>query len=243
MLTSKKSIAILACVTTLLGAATAATALETTLAGIRLGAPGSDVLKRYGNPSKIVVGYVTIAGAQQNGPGGTPSPAPGGGGSTGSPLNPLAALGSYYNNLNNAANDTGGGSPALPGIPGLGMPGSPGPVTPGPGGPGAQPANTEQQITWTYDKGQTTLEFLVSDKGVVVQITAAGNGNFPLAKTTKGVKFGTPYKDVVMKYGFPEGHIRIGKYVRASYADKDRVVFTFLKEKVVAITVALKLDD
>jgi hypothetical protein len=143
------------------------------------------------------------------------------------------------------ANEAGGGSPGLPGVPGLGMPGAgsamPGTGQVGPQGPGP---NQEEQIIWTYDMHQgTTLEFILSDKGVVVQITAGGNGNFALAKTTKGVKFGTPYKDVVMKYGFPETHTTLGKFVRTSYADKDRVVFTFMHEKVVGITVALKLDD
>ncbi len=235
MLTFKRSVAVTLGVAILIGASAAAMAIETTLAGIRLGAPGSDVLKRYGNPTKIVVGYVNVAGAGQTGQAGSTGMD---NGSNGNGL--LGQLGSYYNNL---ANEAGGGAPALPSMGGLGMPGA----TSMPGAPG-QPTGpgpgTEQQITWTYDlPGGTTLEYLISDKGVVVQITASGSGSFTLAKTSKGVKFGTAYKDVIMKYGFPEEHIKISKFVRASYADKSRVVFTFLKEKVVGITVALKLDD
>ena len=244
MLISKRSIAILICLAITFGAAVSAMAIETTLAGIRLGAPGSDVLRRYGNPTRITVGYVAMGGDQQGQPG-APGTAPGAQ-PPGNALGPLGALGGYYNTAGSLANDPN--APILPPMGGLGMPGMPpgmgGGMIPGQPDQGQQAPNTEQQITWSYDRpGGTTIEFIISDKGLIVQITAGGNGNFALAKTSKGVKFGTSYKDVVLKYGFPEGHTKIGKFVRASYADKDHVLFTFMKEKVVGITVALKLDD
>jgi hypothetical protein len=239
MLISKRSLAVTLGVALVVCSSVAAMAIETTLAGIRLGAPGSDVLKRYGNPTKIVVSYVNVQGSEQAGANGANANTNNNNGGNAGGL--LGQLGSYYSS---AASDTGGGAPALPGMDGLGMPGA-APGAPAPGQDGSTPPpGTEQQITWTYDlAGGTTLEFLVSDKGVVVQITAGGSGNYALAKTSKGVKFGTLYKDVVMKYGFPEQHAKINKFTRASYADKHRVVFTFLKQKVVGITVALKLDD
>jgi hypothetical protein len=108
----------------------------------------------------------------------------------------------------------------------------------------------EEQTTWTYDLiDGTTLEFIISQSGRVIQITVAGERAFKASKTTKGIKLGSLYKDVIFKYGFPEHQEKAGRFLRASYADKHHVVFTFLgpgKEevkKLVGITIALKTDD
>lgn len=246
MLSSKRIAAVLGCAAFVLGAASGAFAVEMTLAGIKLSNPAASVLKKYGNPTRVTVGTVstTVTSAAPA------QPAQGAlGGGMPNPLGPLAALGGYYNA---AANDALGGgqgpAPMLPGLPGLPMPGMPGmpPMPGGPGAPGApqgQSTVVEQQVTWTYDMTDgTTVEFIISETGRVVQITVGGDRPFALSRTTKGIKLGSYYKDVIFKYGYPESHSYAGRFLRASYADKHRVVFTFLGKRLVGITIALKTE-
>lgn len=137
--------------------------------------------------------------------------------------------------------------PSLPGLPGFGMgvptlPGAGGP-TDASGLPGQQAPAIEQQVTWTYDLSDgTTVEFIISETGHVVQITVGGERPFALSRTSKDIRLGNTYKDVVLRYGYPEGHSNAGRFLRASYADKHRCVFTFLGKKLVGITIALKTE-
>jgi hypothetical protein len=120
-----------------------------------------------------------------------------------------------------------------------------------PGFPGAEQQQqvvlVEQEVTWTYDlQDGTTVEFIISGSGRVIQITVGGDRPFTLSKTSKGIKLGSYYKDVIFNYGYPESHSYVGRFLRASYAEDHRVVFTFYGpgaqevKKVVGITIALK---
>lgn len=238
----KKAAAALICVVLIFGVSVSSLAVEMSLAGVRLGSTAADVLKRFGNPTRITVGTVATGGAQPAGaPGGMlgmpgmPGPAgmpPIPGAMPGSPLGPLAGLGSYP-----GVEGLGG----LPAPPGFGLPGMPG--APGtPGEPG-QTGPVEQQVTWTYDLADgTTVEFIISDTGHVIQVTVGGARAYVFSRTSKGIKLGDSYKDVILKYGYPESHSYAGRFLRASFADKHRCVFTFLGNKLVGITIALKTE-
>ncbi len=263
MLGSKRLITALVCGAFLFGAGLGASALELTLAGIRLGGPAQTVLKRFGNPTRTTVGTVTVGSAY------VASGIPGMPGTQATPgMGPMAALSGlttgYADMLNSAM---GGGQ--LPGLPGMSAPGmSSSPSLPVPGLPttGGMPMSsgmpglpgmlgtldgmqggqvyTEEQVTWTYDLANgTTLEFIVSESGRVIQITVGGDQPYAGSKTSKGIVLGSYYKDVIFKYGYPERHQPIGRFLRVSYADKHRAVFTFLGKKLVGITIALKPEN
>ena len=264
MLTWKKATAALVCAVFFFAAGGTSLAVEMSLAGVRLSSDCRTVLKKYGNPTRVTVGTsaIPVSSWMPGMPGmlGMPGGVPGQGGmpgalaAPGSPpslLGPLGAAGGYY-----AGQPTeGGGSTGLPGLPGLAMPGTGGPLMgpgltpPGlPGIPGQQPAEStvsQQQVTWTYDQPDgTTVEFIISESGKVVQVTVAGAHPWALSKTARGIKLGSFYKDVIYKYGYPESHSNAGRFLRANYTDKHHVVFTLLwpSKKVVGITIALKTE-
>ena len=245
-----------------LSAGVSALAVEMNLAGIKLSSPAATVLKKYGNPTRITVAtsQVTSAAMGMSTQGGMlPGSAPGtmtgimGPPTTGG-LGPMGAFGAapsggglYGTDMYGNPTDQSG---ALPGFPGLTPPGMPGAgMLPGQGGlpgmpgnpPQGQPVLVEQEATYTYDlQDGTTVEFIISGSGRVIQITVGGDQPFALSKTSKGIKLGNYYKDVIFAYGYPESQTQVGRFLRASYADKQRCVFTFLGKKLVGITIALK---
>jgi hypothetical protein len=234
MLISKRTAAAAICVALVFGVSTAALAVEMSLAGIKLSRPAVDVLKKYGNPTRVTVGTLSIPSAgSESAPGGMPVP-----GATSYPV----PTGTSYPGFGIEP----GAAPVLPGLPGMPMPGMTIPGMPGQGMPGTQtvqPAITEQQVTWTYDlPNGITVEFIISETGSVVQITVGGDQPFASSRTSKGTKLGSNYKEVIFKYGYPEGQSYAGRFLRVSYADRHRVVFTLLGKKVVGITIALKPD-
>jgi len=217
---------------------------ETTLAGIRLGRSANTILAMWGNPTRITTGVVQTEVADATRPSPTPSgpsyipPSSGGLGSL---------YGSYFEGLNRAASWAGTQGPALPSLPGLEAPGM---TTP----PGTAPQQTpggaqtrtlrQEEITWTYDlPNGITLEFIITN-GIVTQITVGGEGPWALSKTRTGIQLGDSYKLVLTVCGFPEEPQRyVGRFLRVSYVEKNRVLFTFLNKRVVGITIALVPDE
>lgn len=133
----------------------------------------------------------------------------------------------------------------FPGMPGMEM-AAPGMMAPPEGGmpgmPGASaPARrTPPEITWIYNfpKNQR-LEFIITPDGRVVQIAAFGV-DWPLIKTSLGIKLGDSYKDVLLKYGFPERHDKQGLEMTARYTERHRAIFTFIGARtLVGITIGL----
>lgn len=191
---------------------------ESTLAGIRLGRPANEVLAKWGNPTRITLGSVQgEAPAQQAAPG-IPYMAPGG-----SPFGEPTLS---------------GGLTGLPGLPGLQVPGMPGGQQQA--GPGTESASLRQdEVTWTYDlHNGITLEFIITE-GTITQITVGGVGPWSLSKTRTGLQLGDTYKLVLWVCGYPESQKFVGRFLRVSYVEKSRVLFTFLDKKVVGITIAL----
>lgn len=172
------------------------------------GAPG------MGGPG----GYPGPGGA---GPGGYPGGPPGGG--VGSPYGPPGSVGGPGGPGGYPGPGGAGGYPGGPGgAPGYGGPGGGPPVLPpaGPGEPGGYPGgapgssggygaaggDTSGQVQqgnavkWVYVRPNGgSLEFWINEDGRVAQIAASGPSG--AAITSKGVKLGSSYAQVLTTYG------------------------------------------
>lgn len=187
---------------------------ERSLLGIRLNTNSRSVLDRYGNPTQVVIGEVGIR---------TPGPA-GGEGQGG--FNPAGF---------------GGGNGSFSGAP-------------------SSLLATGREVTWIYNRNVTTkdgsstsslisYQFFIGADGRVMQIRALGYGSGGGAsgdgssggarvKTARGITLGATRSQVVQKYGSPELEQQAGPLRIASYTKRARVSFQFLRNKVIAITVA-----
>jgi len=217
---------------------------ETTLAGIRLGRSANTILAMWGNPTRITTGVVQAEVADVT----QPSPPPSGPSYIPPSSSSLGSLyGSYVEGLNRAASWAGMQGPALPSLPGLEAPGMTTlPSTTPQQTPGGTQTRTlrQEEVTWTYDlPNGITLEFIITN-GIVTQITVGGEGPWALSKTRTGIQLGDSYKLVLTVCGFPEEPQRyVGRFLRVSYVEKNRVLFTFLNKRVVGITIALVPDE
>lgn len=233
-------VVIVLCLTT-----SAVTAAELQMAGIRLASSALSVLTKYGNPTEIRVGSsvqteTTFAMPSPTSvPGSTGAPA----GLPGFPGQPGASemtLPGYLTGALPPAPPSASAPPSTTGIPGMGAPSftSPFQTTPTTVTPVVQ-QRSAPEVTWIYrfDKNKT-LEFIISPDGRVVQIAAFG-AEWPGVGTSKGVRLGQTYKDVVLRYGYPEQHERRGIELVLRYAERDRVVFTLVGKTLVGITIAL----
>lgn len=216
---------------------------EDTLAAIRLGRPAKEVLSKWGNPSRITVGVTQTQGSE----GSTTPTAPG---IPYTPPQSNAFGGGLFAGVNQAAGmmglqnppmGPGSGMPMMPGLPGYGAPG----MTPPPGAAvspntGGQTAMLDsEEVTWTYDLSSgITLEFIITD-GLVTQITVGGQGPWGLSKTRTGLQLGDTYKLVLWVCGYPENQKYAGRFLRTSYVNKSRALYTFLNKKLVGITIAM----
>jgi len=212
---------------------------EDSLAGIRLGREAKEILSRWGNPSRITVGSVESEGAPTSpAPDAGPAYAP-------SMMNPYAmapSLGMAANMLGMQTNPTMQ-MPAMPGMPGLpGLPGYPTPGAPTEGQPGSGGTSaklSDEEVTWTYDlQNGITLEFIITD-GLITQITVGGRGPWGLSKTRTGLQLGDTYKLTLWVCGYPESQKYAGRFLRVSYVNKSRALFTFLNNKLVGVTIAM----
>ena len=193
---------------------------ENNLAGIRLGRPAKEILARWGNPSRITVGESQgeIAVPPTNS---GPAYAP-----------PSGQYGSLTAGIGAIGNMLG-----LPQLPGLG--GSQGMPQPGPSGGTQTQTLTEEEVTWTYDLANgITLEFIITD-GLITQITVGGSEPWGLSRTRMGIQLGDTYKLVLWVGGYPESQKYVGRFLRVSYVNKNRALFTFLNKKLVGITIAM----
>ena len=206
---------------------------EDVLAGIRLGRPAKEVLRKWGNPSRITVGTTQSEGPQSSAS------------AAGIPYTPPQT---ESTGVNLAAQLLGRQSTAIPNDPLLGLGGSgslPGLSAAPPAAATVQPQSqssseiTSEEVTWTYDlQNGVTLEFIVTD-GLVTQITVGGQGPWGLSKTRTGLQLGDTYKLVLWVCGYPENQRYASRFLRASYVNKSRALYTFLNKKLVGITIAM----
>lgn len=231
------------------GGAAHAAGAERSLAGISIFSPGSEVTRKFGNPSRILVGGIApgdpTAGGTGGGPGGSgatsgsPSPYPG---SSSTPP-PSRAGGGLLPGFPGVPTNQGslGGYPGQGGgFPGQGggeFPGAPGLGTGGAGDPNAPVAPVKQPVTLIYDRQNGgSLEFTISPDKRVVQIRETGySGAYA---TTRGIRLGTSYAAVVGRYGYPENTTITGPIINIDYKDTLHCGFQFLDQKLVAIIVA-----
>ncbi len=191
---------------------------EDSLAAIKLGRPAKEVLSRWGNPSRITIGTTQSEAAQKTAPV-----------VSGIPYTPPQT------------NIFGGGlqagvNQALPSLPGLSAPAT---AVVAPTVSSGPSIITSEEITWTYDlPSGITLEFIITD-GLVTQITVGGQGPWGLSKTRTGLQLGDTYKLVIWVCGYPESQRYAGRFLRASYVNKSRALYTFLDKKLVGITIAM----
>lgn len=208
---------------------------ENSLAGIRLGAEAETILAKWGNPSRTTIMFLEGGGGESADPSAPKYVPPSAGGGL-----PGIPYGSPYGNL--------GGPTAS--------------------APSRTSGFTREGVAWTYDlPNGITLEFVI-DENLVTQITVGGHGPWSLSKTRTGIQLGDTYKLVRYVCGKPEFEEPAGpetgdtykesvrtegsttpkefkarRFLRLSYADKNRALFTFLKNRLVGITIAMVNTD
>jgi hypothetical protein len=132
---------------------------------------------------------------------------------------------------------SGGGPPVLPPI--GGAPGGPGfGDNSGAGGtPGVLVGNGAE---WIYTRpGGVTMAYVINEDGRVAQISVSSAKPYPAARTALGVTLGTDFKRVLSAYGWPPFQYVGGYLVEAYYTKNHHASFTFVKGKLVRITIAL----
>jgi len=213
---------------------------ENTLAGIRLGRPAREILGRWGNPTRITVGATFGEQGADQTQMGAPGAMPMMPGMPGPMYTPPGGMAPFSQGVNTAAGMLGmQSSPIgmLPPLPGMETPGATAQQQPGAVQQSA--ALSQEEVTWTYDlPSGITLEFIITD-GLITQITVGGVGPWGLSKTRTGLQLGDTYKLVLWVCGYPESQKYHGRFLRASYIDKNRALFTFLDKKLVGVTIAL----
>jgi hypothetical protein len=203
----------------------ASAAAERSLAGIKIFSKSSVVLQKYGSPTEVRVGDQSTTLLTSSGVGANL-----GGGAAGGP----GALPSF------GGGGPGGGRFGVPVI---------GPNGPGPGGlfgaggpmgrssAATSSATGPQNVTWVYDRTDgSSLEFLISPGGRVIQIHATGFKS--AVRTGKGIVLGQNYLEVLSRYGYPESQAIDGKILNANYSEKFHAAFQFYNQKLVGIIVA-----
>ena len=93
---------------------------------------------------------------------------------------------------------------------------------------------------WIYHRpGGVTMAFIVNEDGLVAQISVSSAKPYGTARTAKGVTLGTDMKRVFNLYGWPPFQYVAGYLVEAYYTKSQHASFTFVKGKLVRITIAL----
>jgi hypothetical protein len=228
---------------------------EHSLVGINLYDSGTRVISIYGNPSEIQAvsfgggsigpsggGGAPVGGGRGGGGPMAPGGGKGGGGAVG-------AGDAFHGDEFGFGNDVyfqkgGSGAPDVSGPPGgqggFGPP--PGAVPPGAGRPGGGPVGPSgaggggtpsmgggsgEKILytrWVYRRGPSKYGFILDKYNRVVQVEAIGL-NDPKVRTSKGIKFGSTFADVMNKYQTPDGYEINGDSIVLRYLVRNKVAF------------------
>jgi hypothetical protein len=252
-MTIRSRSALLAFLALLIGSASVQAAsvsrFEREFLGIRLNSRGISVLRKYGTPTKVMVGddalilfqvlrlpdkdFLTVAvnnldatgGAGPAGAPGTTGPFPGGSNpfapGTSGPFGPTSGP---YGPSASGPYGPSSGPYGAPGAPGFNNPNG---VT-----------QTGKFVFWVYQypqKGLTNL-FVLDEEGRVALIGQAGGRSS--SKTSRGVGIGNTYADIVRVYGFPELHekgyaqgVDPLNLLHISYEESHGVRFYFIDQK------------
>jgi hypothetical protein len=209
---------------------------ESGLVGIKLYDTGSRVISVYGNPTEIQA--VSLGG-------GTIGPGAGGAGGrggadTGGRAGGAGGAGGLSPALNNTPGGFGFGDEMLrfqqganPTLPpelqgeggGGGGGGAAGPAGGGGGGGAAGGDGSKILYTrWVYKRGPSKYGFIIDKFNRVVQCEAIGMGD-PKVRTSKGIRFGSQFKDIIQKYQTPDGYEISGDNIVVRYLVRNKVAF------------------
>lgn len=228
----------------LVAAQMTAMAVETGLAGVKLGSTTpQQLVSRLGNPTMVQVNDGR-SGTGAAGAGAGMAGMPGMGGSTMPLMGGIqSAVQGYAGALSSAMND---GGPTMPGMPGMGgMTGMGG--MPSVGGSQQRGLTTVQQpaaeLLMIYETSghKMRYEFLFNRLGKLKQISVYGFKDLRGLKnrastiTSLGIGIGSTLSQVVKKYGMPNRGKNTTTFI---YLDK-RLGIQFVKNSVVALVVCL----
>lgn len=223
---------------------TAASRIERSLAGVKLGTRISTLMRSatFNNPTQITVGGVSGSAAGDAGGLAAGGFGMGAGMTPGSPF--PAAAGSPFPGGSQPSPFLSSGPTPMPGMPsGMALPGIGAGTFPGMGSPDAGTADQGGALAMTYlyrpfrgIKG-FTLEIQADEDGRVVQLI--GTSLAPCGVyTARGIGFGSSYARVIQAYGWPESQVMNGEFLQMSYQEKAHVAFQLLNKKVARIVVA-----
>ncbi len=111
------------------------------------------------------------------------------------------------------------------------------------GGGGAASSDGEGEVTWVYERGASTYNFLFNKDGRIIQIQSFGYSG--AGNTSRGVKLGDATDKVYKAYQWPDSLSKTADTLTLDYSSKAQVAFQLANRKdgkglrVVGITVAL----
>jgi hypothetical protein len=205
---------------------------ETKLVGINILDPGMKLLDTFGSPDEIQP--LTIGGGGVgpgggfgggNGVGGGPTAAGTGGSTAG-----INFIGDPFGG--ESLNQIRGGPPTAAGAGGGGQGGPPTAAGAGGGaGGGAQTdANRILYTRWVYKRGASRYAFVVDKFNRVVQIEAVGITDAKV-NTSRGIKFGSTFANVIRAYNVPDAYEIGGDSIVIRYLVRDHVAFKLSRLK------------
>jgi hypothetical protein len=201
--------------------------VENALAGIKLYDTGVDVVKAFGSPTDIeaVVFGTTAAG------GGAPGSGPGaGGGFTGGGTGGGAAAATPRVDFIAPPLGTRQGGTATPGVDQGPRVSGAGAAGGGQAGGAAGQASGTQFVRWIYRRSTaSSMNFVLNNHNKVVQIEALGISNTAV-RTSKAIRLGSTFADVVKNYGDPDGYDVGQDYFMIRYLQNSKVAFRFARE-------------
>jgi hypothetical protein len=216
---------------------------ETKLVGVTILDAGLTLLERFGSPDEIQPLTIGGGGVGPGGGFGAAGGGPAGGGRPGA--GPLGGAGEATASIG-ASGGTGIGllgdpfgqqamspPPKAGGIIGSGGQGGPaggGELTMGGGGGGGLGGGTGSPGTrvvytrWVYRQGSSRYAFVVDKFNRVIQIEAVGLSDSRVG-TSRGIRFGSEFADVIQAYNVPDAYEISGDTIVVRYLVRDHVAF------------------
>jgi hypothetical protein len=211
------------------------------LVGVSILDTGLQIINMYGSPDEVQP--LTVGGGGV-GPGGGAGAGSGGRGGVGGPsggAGPQMAPGGLWNPptvgmLGDPFGQQAGAAERPPGVDanGFGPPGNAGGNAGGNaagGGPGGQGGDNRILFTrWVYKQGASRYAFVLDKFNRAVQIEAVGMSDSKV-RTSRGIKFGSTFADVIKAYNAPDAYEITGDTIVVRYLVRDHVAFRLAKLK------------
>lgn len=209
---------------------------ETGLVGIKLYDTGLTLVQRFGSPDEIL--NVTATGGGAIGPagggaatGGRGGPQGGGGSGGGAAQDiqwnvpgldwqPINVQGGRAAGQDGRSDAPGGGPPQIGGAGGGGAGGGGGAA----GGAAAGAGDRVVYTRWVYHRGNSRYAFILNRYNQVIQIEAIGS-NDPRVYTSRGIRYGSQFADIIKRYGAPDGYEISGNTLVVRYLVRNKVAF------------------